>query len=241
MNRRFYALLFLCSFTFQASANNPDPGGIVTLGVGASRCDSTIKNHTAGQAAYSFGQAPVYNADIGYKFNRFFRASISPQYRLVRVSQLSGVSASSISGLVNLYLDWDNYSIFTPYITAGIGYGSLNLSRRGKVISVDDSKAEINPDYGTAPGLPQYKVPPTTKVSYNYQKFSHNGSAYSYGIGVQVALSYNIGMDLMYRNVKLGKFKLQQIDPTGNPTGVLAKAQSINAHEILLNLYMLLG
>lgn len=188
-------------------ASNVDPGGILSIGFGASKSISKIKKNDSAQQEHSFQTAPVYNVEIGYRFNRFLRAGLNPQVRLIRFTE-RGLNARSASALVNLYLDLDNYTKLTPYLVAGLGYGDISLQ----------------------PG----KQP-------QYNKFSHVGGNFAFGAGVQIALSYNAGVDFTFRYVDIGKLKLQPNAQNTTPATTPVKAQKIKAHELLLSMYYLLG
>lgn len=188
-----------------AFASNVDPGGSISIGWGASKGSAKLKKHEDTQENHLFRTAPVYNVELGYRFNRFFRAALNPQYRLIRFTE-KGLNARSTSALINLYLDMDNYTKLTPYIVAGIGYGdtALKLGKEPK-----------------------------------YAKFSSVGSNFALGAGIQIALSFNAGIDFTFRHVNIGKLKLQPLSTTATSTPV--KTQKMKAKELLVSLYYLLG
>lgn len=61
---------------------------------------------------------PMYNVGVGYKFNDNFRSDVNLQ---LSNSKSSFVKGKSTVGVVNSYYDFKNDSIFTPYVTAGVG------------------------------------------------------------------------------------------------------------------------
>lgn len=207
MRKLYYLAAAAVLAPLYSFASNVDPGGTISVGFGASKSISKIKKHDNTQQEHSFQTAPIYNVEIGYRFNRFFRAALNPQIRLIRFTE-RGLNGRSASAIVNLYLDLDNYTKLTPYLVAGLGYGDISLK----------------------PG----KQP-------RYNKFSHVGGNFAFGAGVQIALSFNSGIDFTFRYVDIGKLKLQPNAQNTTPTTVPVKAEKIKAHELLLSVYYLLG
>jgi opacity protein-like surface antigen len=86
----------------------------------------------------------VAGGGIGYQFSDFLRADItadmSGDYEVAPGSELSTTAL-----LGNVYFDWANDSMFTPYVGAGVGYGWVDGSG---TVADDDGIA-----FGAAAGV----------------------------------------------------------------------------------------
>ncbi len=91
----------------------------------------------------------VAGGGIGYRFTDNFRTDItadwSGDYKVV-----PGGEISTTTVLGNLYFDWANDSMFTPYIGVGAGYGWVNASGGGLD---DDSGLALGASAGVAVNL----------------------------------------------------------------------------------------
>ena len=67
-----------------------------------------------------YHQKPTYNLGIGYKFDKNFRADLNGQ--MTKSKEANKVHYKSRIASVRGYYDFDNSSMFTPYLTAGLGY-----------------------------------------------------------------------------------------------------------------------
>jgi opacity protein-like surface antigen len=208
------AVLF-CTFTqFVAHAGSIDPGAFASIGIGASHYSTSGKKSDTTKA-FKFKVAPTYSMEVGYKFNKYLRAGLSPQYRIIKFSDsknasstAENINASSLSAMINAYLDLYNHSNFTPYVMAGAGVGTYSFK-------IKKTSA--------------YKKP-SGSVTMNL----------TIGAGVQAALSHNVGLDLTGRYSQLGGIKLQQKDAGNTPALPSAKKQKVFAKDVSLSLYMLL-
>src|SRR4029079_1754630 len=59
---------------------------------------------------------------VGYQFNDYLRSDVRVDWA-GDYDVGDGANASLTTALGNVYFDWKNDSIFTPYIGAGAGYG----------------------------------------------------------------------------------------------------------------------
>ena len=72
--------------------------------------------------------APVAGIGAGYQFNEFFRADVNAQYRNTPTkfkSSRSQIKNKSYAVMVNGSVDMPTSTMFTPYATAGLGFGKL--------------------------------------------------------------------------------------------------------------------
>ena len=69
---------------------------------------------------------------VGYQFNDYLRSDLrvdwSGDYDIG-----DGADASLTTVLGNIYFDWANDSIFTPYVGAGAGYGWASMPTMGRM------------------------------------------------------------------------------------------------------------
>jgi opacity protein-like surface antigen len=115
-----------------ALARHIEPGWYVGGGVGASRPTEGFahKRRHSESNNILFIVSPVFNASAGYKIAKFFRADLNGQYRMMRMGDETyrQVNLTCASLMANVYLDGDNYSIVTPYVTAGFGFNSMSAN-----------------------------------------------------------------------------------------------------------------
>ena len=74
--------------------------------------------------------ALVVGGGVGYQFNDNMRADVTLDWA-GDYNVAPGADMSTTTVLGNLYFDWANDSIFTPYIGAGLGYGWVNDAPSG--------------------------------------------------------------------------------------------------------------
>ena len=77
--------------------------------------------------------APVASIGAGYQFNEFFRTDVNLQYRNINTkfkknaaTNLPALKGKSYALMVNGSVDMPTGTMFTPYATAGLGYGKLS-------------------------------------------------------------------------------------------------------------------
>jgi opacity protein-like surface antigen len=133
--KQVQSILLLLSLMAPVSAlaGNIEPGWYISGGVGASRpTEGFSRKRSRSQNNMAFMVSPVFNGSAGYKIARFFRADVNGQYRLMRMGDETyrRVRLSCASLMANVYLDGDNYSPVTPYVTAGFGFNSISANDR---------------------------------------------------------------------------------------------------------------
>jgi opacity protein-like surface antigen len=87
----------------------------------------------------------VAGGGVGYQFNDFLRTDITGNFSGdYQVAPGADISTAAVLG--NVYFDWANESMFTPYIGAGAGYGWVN----GSGTATDDSGLALGAAAGVA-------------------------------------------------------------------------------------------
>jgi opacity protein-like surface antigen len=87
----------------------------------------------------------VAGGGVGYQFNDFLRADITGDFSGdYEVAPGADISTTTVLG--NVYFDWANESMFTPYVGAGVGYGWVN----GSGLAVDDDGIAFGATAGVA-------------------------------------------------------------------------------------------
>lgn len=87
----------------------------------------------------------VVGGGVGYQFSDFLRADITGDFS-GDYEVAPGAEISTATVLGNVYFDWANESMFTPYIGAGVGYGWVN----GSGTAVDDDGLALGATAGVA-------------------------------------------------------------------------------------------
>jgi opacity protein-like surface antigen len=200
-----------------ANAGNRDPGGFVSIGVGGSDYSTTAKKPATNQS-FKFKVSPMYSVELGYKFNKYLRAAFNPQYRIIKFSDPNNTNGTSPNINASSLA-----AVFNVYLDL-YNYSSFTPYAVA----------------GAGVGSFSYKI----KNSSEYQK-SHADVAMnlSAGIGIQAALSHNMGLDLSGHYSQIGSIKLQQAASTNanaqsTPQG--AQKQKVCAKDVIISLYMLL-
>jgi len=98
-----------------AQAADYENGLYMRADVGASMFTNKYLRKTA-------GLFPVVNVAVGYRYDQV-RAELCGQYKQKSYRELvATIKVQQISGFLNAYYDIYTPSIFTPYLTAGIGF-----------------------------------------------------------------------------------------------------------------------
>ena len=93
------------------------------------------------EVSRDFDGAPIFGAGIGYKFNRWFRADVTGEYRSkadftgADIIESGGVTTvntydakkSEWLGLVNAYADLGSWRGISPYVGAGVGAVNVEI------------------------------------------------------------------------------------------------------------------
>jgi opacity protein-like surface antigen len=87
----------------------------------------------------------VAGGGVGYQFTDFFRTDITADFSgEYEVAPGADISTSVVLG--NVYFDWANESMFTPYVGVGAGYGWVN----GSGTASDDDGLALGASAGVA-------------------------------------------------------------------------------------------
>ena len=159
---------------------------------------------------------PVFNILTGYKYNKYFRADINGQYRDFKYSATEDDSnveqkIKNYSLFLNGYVDVLTDTMFTPYVTAGLGF------------------AKNDPDSLT--------VRDTMLPGFNYDAKGKqtNNFAWNIGAGSRVNIYENLDLDISYRYVDLGKIEVDSTS-TKKDVAISAASQDLRTHQGLLSL-----
>jgi opacity protein-like surface antigen len=90
----------------------------------------------------------VVGGGIGYQFSDLFRVDITADFS-GEYEVAPGAEISTATVLGNLYFDWANDTMFTPYVGGGIGYGFVD----GSGLAEDDDGVAYGAAAGVAVGL----------------------------------------------------------------------------------------
>jgi len=81
-----------------------------------------------------FKNAPIFGVGVGYKCSEYFRTDLNFAHRNLKYKETStggdiiNQKTKNYSVLLNGYYDFKNKSIFTPYVTGGLGI-SRNVAK----------------------------------------------------------------------------------------------------------------
>lgn len=174
-------------------------------------------NGTSGLTQQSaFDSAGIFDIGVGYRFNSWFRADVTGQYR--GKSNFKGTDVFSTSGynlvgsgqdsytasksellfLANAYVDLGTWWCVTPFIGAGVGAARVSISNfADNGVSNLHAPDTINgiPAYVGGPLLPSYVSAPSAS-RWNFAWAAHAGLAYQ--------VSPNLVMELAYSYVSMG-------------------------------------
>ena len=138
----------------------------------------------------SFGTAGIFGLGVGYKFNNWFRADVTGEYR--GNSQFSGSDRLTYAGpsygvdtytatksewvvLGNAYVDLGTWWCMTPFIGAGVGGARVSIANFTDIntpaagVAFGDNVAKWNLAWAVHAGV-AYKVTPnfTVELAYRY-------------------------------------------------------------------------
>ena len=151
---------------------------------------------------------------VGYRFNNYFRADITGEYRTAahfsanesynvgaffpdqfgnpapngaRAYDNYSGSIRSVVGLVNGYVDLGTWYCITPFVGAGVGVANINVKN---VTDISYGSGAIN---GLGNGGGGYS-------------FSHNQTNFAFALmaGIDFAVTRNVSLELGYRYLNLG-------------------------------------
>jgi opacity protein-like surface antigen len=192
--------------------------------------DSTL---TSSVQNNSFNTAGIFGLGAGYKFNNWFRADVTGEYR--GNSQFFGTDAITYAGgvgtdtyhatksewvvLANAYVDLGTWWCMTPFIGAGVGGARVSINN-----FTDQSIA--NNGGGALPGL---------AYGANASKWN---LAWALHAGVAYRVSPNFTIELAYRYLDMGDGvtgDLQTFDGTNSINNPMT-FKNITSHDLKLGL-----
>ncbi|MCT4635118.1 MAG: outer membrane beta-barrel protein [Rickettsiales bacterium] len=188
----------------------------------------------------TLGDAGVYSAAVGYKFDDHIRMDVSLEYRdgytneyMVQrkvVSKLARngnkakvvyaystdtqiTKVSSLASMMNLYYDIAEINKITPYVMLGAGI-SRNITDSSGNIVRSDNKSDID-----------YTISRGTRVNF----------AWKVGAGLQYRFNNDMSGDFHYQYVDLGSIRTGNIHTINNKSSVQHNFQGcLKSHEVLL-------
>lgn len=134
----------------------------------------TFKDKAGGANSTVKGKfKPMYNVGVGYKFNDMFRSDLNVQYESNKATKgntaINGTRFKTLAVMLNGYVDFKNESMFTPYVTAGVGYAKNTAKPAATVTSKNHNAFAWNVGLGS-------KVNVATNVDLDFSyKYAHLG------------------------------------------------------------------
>jgi opacity protein-like surface antigen len=195
----------------------------------------------------AFDTGGIYDIGAGYRFNNWFRADVTAQYRgntnfkgtdVFNASAYGlayngqdnySASKSELLFLANAYVDLGTWWCVTPFIGAGIGTSRISISNFTDTgvnnIHAPDPVNHI-PAYVGGPVNPSYST-------------AANGSQWNFAWAAHAGLAYqvtpNVTLELAYSYVDLGPGTTGVIsDFTGFNAGHVFKFNDITSHDVKL-------
>ncbi|MET4389989.1 opacity protein-like surface antigen [Bradyrhizobium sp. F1.4.3] len=195
--------------------------------------ESAYSQLTSFNQQSSFDTGGIYGVGAGYRFNNWFRADITGQYRGnanmkatdrftgtaggVAYNGIDNYGASKSEWLVlaNAYVDLGTWWCITPFIGAGVGGARVSIA------NFSDTGTNNLPfsttSFATAP----------TGSKWNFAWAAHAGLAYQ--------VNPNLVLELAYSYVSLGEGQTGVLsDYTGNTTGNVFKIKNITSNDLKL-------
>lgn len=165
--------------------------------------DSEGSQSAGALSSESIGDATVWGAGIGYRFDENLRGDVTFSYRPdadVSATTLAGNTATTevnaLSVMVNAYWDFAPIDKITPYLGAGIGMAHLDTSDQTTTggIATESGSTSDNFAWSLTAGA-AYEIIENTSLDMNY-RFINLGD-----FGQDVSTSYD---DLMSHEVRAG-------------------------------------
>jgi opacity protein-like surface antigen len=189
----------------------------------------------------SFDSGGVFDVGAGYRFNNWFRADVTAQYRGNANFKGSDVFTASAFGLpyngqdnysasksellflANAYVDLGTWWCVTPFIGAGIGTSRVTISN---FTDTGVTNIHTNPLYVGGPPVASFAS-------------AANGSKWNFAWAAHAGLAYRISpsatLELAYSYVDLGSGTTGVIsDFTGFKAGNVFKFNDITSHDLTL-------
>jgi opacity protein-like surface antigen len=184
----------------------------------------------------------IFDVGAGYRFNNWFRADVTAQYRGkanftgtdVFSASAYGVPYSGIDNysankseflfLANGYVDLGTWWCVTPFVGAGIGAARVNIS------GLTDTGA-VNPYVSAGPTIANGVFPSYATAA--------NGSKWNFAWALHAGLAYqvtpNMAIELAYSYVNLGSGTTGVIsDFTGYNAGNVFRINNITSNDLMI-------
>jgi opacity protein-like surface antigen len=191
----------------------------------------------------SFDTGGVFDVGVGYRFNNWFRADVTGQYRGKSNFKGSDVFTASAFGLAyngqdnynasksellflaNAYVDLGTWWCITPFVGAGVGTSRVTISN---FTDTGATNIHINPTFVGGPPVASF-ASAASGSQWNFAWAAHAGFAYQ--------VSPNVMLELAYSYVNLGGGTTGVIsDFTGFNAGHVFKFNDITSHDLTLGL-----
>lgn len=189
----------------------------------------------------SFDAAGIFGVGVGYRFNNWFRADITGQYRGnsnfkgtdVFTASAYGLnyngqdnynaSKSELLFLANAYVDLGTWWCVTPYIGAGVGTSRVTISN---FTDTGVNNIHTAPLYVGGPANASFATA-ASGSQWNFAWAAHAGLAYQ--------ISPSVTLELAYSYVDLGPGTTGVVsDFTGFNAGHVFKFNDITSHDLTL-------
>ena len=196
------------------------------------RLDNVLDaNNTSSRQNLAFGTAGIFGLGAGYKFNNWFRADVTGEYRgnsqffgTDQIAYVGGVGTDTYHAtkqewvvLGNAYVDLGTWWCMTPFIGAGIGGARVAINN-----FTDQGIA--NNGFGALPGL----AFGDNVTKWNFAWALHAGVAYK--------VTPNFTVELAYRYLDMGNGltgDLRTFDGTNNINNPMT-FRGITSHDLKL-------
>jgi opacity protein-like surface antigen len=160
-------------------------------------------NNVAVSQTGSFGAAGIYDVGVGYRFNSWFRADFTAQYRgnsnFTGLDRVTGTrpfagfygndnytaTKSELLFLANAYVDLGTWWCITPFVGAGIGTSQVTISN-----FMDSGVSNNNGTYFGGPPVVS-SVSASSASQWNFAWAAHAGLAYSVSPSLTIELAYS--------------------------------------------------
>lgn len=168
MKRILLSVLLLPSLAFakEHSVSSESLYGRLDLGLDIRKEDSI------GDIKVKNNKTCMSGIGAGYKFNQYLRSDLNLQYRDLETKDNSGGNAvknGAITAMLNGYVDLPTGTMFTPYVSAGVGISSI---RDGDIkIGVNQVKVKKSENFAWNTGfgvVTKFQDSISLDVGYNF-------------------------------------------------------------------------
>ncbi len=208
MKKAVYASIIALSLVFTASAYS-EQGMYVSGGIGLSLVDDVDLNDRAFPRAdtqVGFDSGVSYQGALGYRMDNLrFEGEISYQTNDMDTIESYGRDygasgdVTALAFLANAYYDFPNSTVFTPFVTAGLGVAEVEVDdfripgTSSRIYSDDDTVFAWQVGAGVS-----YAVNEMFDVELKYRYFMTDDLNFSDNIEVDGPNSHNISLGLRY-------------------------------------------